>query len=232
MFFIFNFWYNVVTIGGVMFKYYFSLFIIYSFIGWFMEVCWTLFTDKKFVNRGFLIGPYCPIYGVGCLLLIVLLDRFKYNVFLLFFMSIIVCSILEYSTSFIMEKLFKARWWDYSTRKFNLNGRICAQTMIPFGILGVLVVYYLNPFFSEFINIPYYIFYIVLSLFFIDFCISFGIIENMRGTISSVSLDNTEEITRRVKELLISKSFFHKRLVKAFPTFKSSFDRLREIVHR
>ena len=232
MFFIFNFWYNVVTIGGVMFKYYFSLFIIYSFIGWFMEVCWTLFTDKKFVNRGFLIGPYCPIYGVGCLLLIVLLDRFKYNAFLLFFMSIIVCSILEYSTSFIMEKLFKARWWDYSTRKFNLNGRICAQTMIPFGILGVLVVYYLNPFFSEFINIPYYIFYIVLSLFFIDFCISFGIIENMRGTISSVSLDNTEEITRRVKELLISKSFLHKRLVKAFPTFKSSFDRLREIVHR
>ena len=213
------------------FKFYFSLFIIYSFMGWIMEVIWTFIKDGKFVNRGFLIGPYCPIYGVGCLLLIVLLDRFKFNIILLFLMSIILCSILEYSTSFIMEKLFKARWWDYSGRRFNLNGRICAETMIPFGILGVCVVYILNPIFSN-IFIDTFVFYGILILFIIDFFISFGIIENMRGTISSVSLDNTEEITRRVKELLLSKSILHKRLVKAFPTFKSSFDRLRDIVHR
>jgi len=226
--------YNYIIVGGFMlvFKKYFSLFIIYSFIGWVMEVFWTLFTDKKLVNRGFLIGPYCPIYGVGCLLLIVFLDRFKYSVSLLFFMSIIVCSILEYSTSYIMEKLFKARWWDYSEYKFNLNGRICAATMIPFGILGVLVVYFLNPFISGIINFNNVFFVIILVLFFTDFGVSFGIIENMKGTITSVAKDSTEEITKRVRELLFSKSIFHKRLIKAFPSFRSPIDKLRSIVRK
>ena len=216
----------------LVFKYYFSLFILYSFIGWVMEVFWTLVTDRKLVNRGFLIGPYCPIYGVGCLLLIILLGRFKDNVFLLFFMSIIVCSILEYMTSYVMEKLFKARWWDYSEYRFNLNGRICAETMIPFGILGVLVVYFLNPFISGFIKFNNFIFFLILFLFVIDFGVSFGIIENMKGTITNVAHDSTEEITKRVRELLFNRSYFHKRLVNAFPSFKSTLDRLRGIVRK
>lgn len=215
-----------------MFKQFFSLFIIYSFIGWFMEVIWTLITDRKLVNRGFLIGPYCPIYGVGCLLLIVLLDKFKDNLFFLFFMSIVVCSILEYSTSYIMEKLFKARWWDYSNRKFNLNGRICAETMLPFGILGVIVVYYVNPFLSNLVSINDIVFYIVLFLFVVDLCVSFGIIENMKGTITSVTKDSTEEITAKVREMIFNKSFLHRRLANAFPTFKSSIDKLIDIVRR
>lgn len=216
----------------LIFKNYFSLFIIYSFLGWFMEVIWTLITDKKLVNRGFLIGPYCPIYGVGCLLLIVFLGSFKDNIFTLFLMSIIVCSILEYFTSFIMEKLFNARWWDYSDRKLNLNGRICVDTMIPFGILGVLVVYFLNPFLSNVVYFNNIVFFIILFLFVADFGVSFGIIENMKGTITSVAKDSTEEITKRVRELLLNRSFFHKRLVKAFPTFKSSLERLKKIVYK
>ena len=215
-----------------MFKQFFSLFIIYSFIGWFMEVIWTFITDKKLVNRGFLIGPYCPIYGVGCLLLIVLLDRFKDNVFLLFFMSIIVCSILEYSTSFVMEKLFKARWWDYSNRKFNLNGRICAETMIPFGVLGVIVVYFVNPILSNIVNFNNFVFYGILFLFITDLCISFGIIENMKGTITSVTKDSTEEITAKVRDMIFNKSIFHRRIANAFPTFKSSIDKIIGIVRR
>ena len=212
------------------FKYYFSLFIIYSFIGWIMEVVWNLFTDKKLVNRGFLIGPYCPIYGVGCLLLILLLGKFKSDPVILFFMSIIVCSILEYSTSYIMEKLFKARWWDYSEYKLNLNGRICAATMIPFGILGVLVVYYLNPFVSGFVPFNNIVFYIILILFILDFGISFGIIENMKGTITTITKDSTEEINS--KFLILSKSFLHKRLLRAFPSFMSPLDKLRKIVRK
>ncbi|MGM9849412.1 MAG: putative ABC transporter permease [Bacilli bacterium] len=214
------------------FKYYFSLFMIYSFIGWTMEVIWNLFTDKKLVNRGFLIGPYCPIYGVGCLLLIILLGRFKSDPVLLFFMSIIVCSILEYSTSYIMEKLFKARWWDYSEYKFNLNGRICAATMIPFGILGVLVVYYLNPFVSKFVPFNQIFFYITFILFILDFGVSFGIIENMKGTITTITKDSTEEITKMVKEKILGKSFLHKRLLRAFPSFISPIDKLRRIVRK
>ena len=214
----------------LVFKKLFSLFIIYSFIGWIIEVFWSLFVHKKLVNRGFLIGPYCPIYGIGCLLLIILLNRFKSNVVVLFFMSIVVCSFLEYFTSYLMEKLFKARWWDYSDSKFNINGRICAGTMIPFGVLGVLVVYFLNPFLSKVVIFSNFVLCILVLLFFIDFFISFGIIENMKGTITSVTKDSTEEITKRVRELLISRSVFHKRLIKAFPSFKSSIDRLKSIV--
>lgn len=214
------------------FKYYFSLFIIYSFIGWIMEVMWNLFTDKKLVNRGFLIGPYCPIYGVGCLLLILLLGSFKEQPVLLFFMSIIVCSILEYSTSYIMEKLFKARWWDYSEYKFNLNGRICAATMIPFGVLGVLVVYYLNPFISGLVDFNNIVFICILVLFILDFSISFGIIENMKGTITTITKDSTEEITKMVKEKILGKSFLHKRLLRAFPYIMSPIDKLKKIVNK
>jgi uncharacterized membrane protein len=210
------------------FKFYFSLFIIYSFIGWIMEVVWNVFTDKKLVNRGFLIGPYCPIYGVGCLLLIFLLGRFKEQPVLLFFMSIIVCSILEYSTSYVMEKLFKARWWDYSEYKLNLNGRICAATMIPFGFLGVLVVYFINPFISNFVPFNNVLFYIILSVFILDFGVSFGIIENMKGTISTITKDSTEEITKMVKEKILGKSFLHKRLLRAFPYIMSPIDKLKK----
>ena len=215
-----------------LFKYYFCLFILYSFIGWTMEVVWNVFTDKKLVNRGFLIGPYCPIYGVGCLLLVFLLGRFKGQPVILFFMSIIVCSILEYSTSYIMEKLFKARWWDYSEYKFNLNGRICAATMIPFGILGVLVVYYLNPIVCKFVPFGNLFFYFILGLFILDFFVSFGIIESMRGTITTITKDSTEEITKMVKEKLWNRSFLHKRLLRAFPSFVSPLDKLRKIVNK
>ena len=111
-----------------------------------MEVIYTFIGTKKLVNRGFLIGPYCTIYGCGCLLLNLFLTNFKENPVILFLLAILVCSILEYTTSYFMERFFKARWWDYSERRFNLNGRICAGTMLPFGILGLLVIYVLNPF--------------------------------------------------------------------------------------
>ena len=113
---------------------YIILFFIYSFLGWSIEV-FREFQDKNhFVNRGFLIGPICPIYGVGGVLMLLTLGKYKDSPIVLFCMSIIIFSILEYFTSYIMEKLFKARWWDYSNNKYNLNGRICAETMIPFGL--------------------------------------------------------------------------------------------------
>ena len=133
----------------------FLLFITYSFIGWCMEVGCKLVELKKFINRGFLIGPYCPIYGWGCILIIILLNKYTNDPLVLFIMAIVICSILEYFTSYFMEKLFKARWWDYSRRKFNINGRICLETMIPFGLLGCLIMYFVNPFFvSIYSKIP------------------------------------------------------------------------------
>ena len=90
---------------------YFMLFIIYAFIGWIMEIIFTLYKDKALVNRGFLMGSYCPIYGSGCVLIILLLERYLDDPVVLFVMSLVICSILEYVVSYVLEKMFKARWW-------------------------------------------------------------------------------------------------------------------------
>ena len=205
--------------------FYFILFLIYSIIGWIMEVIFTLFKDKTLVNRGFLIGPYCPIYGCGCVLIILLLKRYSNDFFVLFIMSMVVCSILEYLTSYIMEKLFKARWWDYSDRKFNINGRICLETMIPFGLLGCLLMYVINPFISGFISkVPKDILnpisIVLFILFVIDNIASYSIITKLHLHTNKIVMDNTEEITKKVREYVTNHSKFGRRLMKSFPNLK------------
>lgn len=98
-------------------------FMIYSVVGWIYETTLCSITDRHFVNRGFLNGPYCPIYGSGALLDVLILGRIE-NPFLLFILGVLVTCSLEYLTSYVMEKLFKARWWDYSDKKFNIGGRV------------------------------------------------------------------------------------------------------------
>ena len=203
----------------------FLLFITYSFIGWCMEVGCKLVELKKFINRGFLIGPYCPIYGWGCILIILLLNKYTDDPLVLFIMAIVICSILEYFTSYYMEKLFKARWWDYSRRKFNINGRICLETMIPFGLLGCLIMYFVNPFFvSIYSKIPSNILIIISSvlftIFLTDNIISYTIMFKMKIPKIKISKDNTEEITEYVRSILAKRSFLYKRLMKAYPNMK------------
>lgn len=205
------------------FRVYFILFLMYSFLGWLMEVLWAFYLERKLVDRGFLVGPICPIYGSGCILIILLLSRFIDMPVLLFVMTILLCTVLEYFTSYFMEKIFHARWWDYSKRKFNLNGRVCLETMIPFGILGTLIVYLVNPFFMDvLLKIPSSVLtgitIFLLVLFVIDFCVSFKVILNFRSTVKNVR-DNTEEITQYVRDVL-GKSVLNRRLVAGFPNFK------------
>ena len=129
----------------VFFKY-FLAFMLYSFLGWCMEVILGLIENKKFVNRGFLIGPYCPIYGYGMLLIVFLLKNYTDSPLVLFILAMVICMVLEYLTSYFMELIFKARWWDYSNKKFNINGRICLETAIPFGVGGSVIMYLVHPF--------------------------------------------------------------------------------------
>ena len=105
------------------FLFLFSLFIIYSFIGWTIEMVACAIANKKIVNRGFLVGPYCPIYGFSSLIMIGVLQKYLNDAFVLFIMAIFICTFTEYITSYIMEKIFHARWWDYTNIPFNLNGR-------------------------------------------------------------------------------------------------------------
>lgn len=216
---------------------YFLLFMIYGFIGWIIEVCDVLIESKKLVNRGFLIGPCCPIYGVGCLLIILCLQSFASNTIILFIMSLIICSGLEYATSYIMEKLFNARWWDYSHIKYNINGRICLKNMLLFGILGTVIIYIINPYFVSLINmlsnINLYIITIILAIIFItDIIISLRIIYTFKNTILSVSKDNTDEINKKVHDILIKKSVLARRLRSAFPNLEVRLKKTKKKIEK
>ena len=182
------------------------IFFIYSFLGWCMESFGSIINPKvkKFVNRGFLIGPYCPVYGFGVVLISFFLGKYQDDPSTVFVLSIFVCGILEYFTSWILEKIFGARWWDYSNQKYNINGRICLETLIPFGLFGMCTLCFINPFIVDKLSlIPYFIYNIVaivLSVIFvIDGIISFCIIKSLKN-IAFKNVDNTEEISDMVKE--------------------------------
>ena len=209
------------------------LFIIYSIIGWIVETSINMFIKKKFTNRGFFLGPYCPIYGVGTVLIIILLNKYEKDPIALFIMSMIICSLLEYITSFLMEIIFKNRWWDYSDKKFNINGRICLEFMIPFGIGSTIVYYYINPLIIKLISIPSESFIIVLStiifiLFAVDVIISICIISKISSISKSINTDSTEEITKQVKDIIKGKSLPQRRLVTAFPNMKVNTKYIRK----
>lgn len=215
-------------IFGYDIRIYFLLFIIYSVAGWCMEVICKLIQYKRFINRGFLIGPWCSIYGYGALLITFLLQKYTDDALVLFIMAIVVCGTLEYLTSYFMEKIFKARWWDYSQRKFNLNGRICLGTIIPFGLLGLFIMYVSNPFLIEklellpelWLNI---IFWTILTMYIVDNIVSGVVVRSIKTADISASkeTDNTEEITKRVKEILQTKSMLHRRLINAYPKLQA-----------
>ena len=197
---------------------YFLLFISYAFLGWCMEVICKLIQYKRFINRGFLIGPYCPIYGWGALLITILLQKYNNDPLTLFILAMVICSILEYVTSYFMEKIFKARWWDYSTKKFNLNGRICLNTMIPFGLLGLLMIYVINPFlfnlYGSFNKEVLYTITIIIAT------ISLVILTSVREDNKLLEKDNTEEMSKKVIERIKSHNILSRRLLAAFPDFK------------
>ena len=103
---------------------YFFVFYCYAIFGWTVECITCSIGQKKFVHdRGFLIGPYCPIYGYGAMYMYFFLNRYYHEPITLFVMAVVGTSFLEYITSYLMEKLFNARWWDYSNDRFNLEGR-------------------------------------------------------------------------------------------------------------
>lgn len=213
--------------------YIFLLFIIYSFLGWCVEVINFFIDSKKFINRGFLIGPYCPIYGVGLLLIIKFLKEYTDSYLVVFVMSMFICMILEYFTSYIMEKLFNARWWDYSYRRFNINGRVCLETTIPFGLGGMGIMYIVNPLVQKLLNcftekVLITIGIIFMIIFFTDLVVSFITIMKVKNVRISKIKDNTEEINKKVKEYLIKNSVLTRRLIHSFPSFKINVVKIKD----
>lgn len=202
----------------------FLIFIIYSFAGWCMEVLISLVLRKKLINRGFLVGPICPIYGVGALLLSAVLDANEPPL-VIFCVAFVGSAVLEYLASFVMERLFRARWWDYTERPFNLNGRICLESILSFGVIGVLMLKLITPaLIGLFQSLPPTILILSASIVFVtvlcDIALSLWLILNVRITVGTVERDTTDEISHRVQEILMDKGKLNRRLVKAFPNQK------------
>lgn len=131
------------------FYFYVLLFFITAFAGWLWEVLLYLFTKHAFINRGVYEGPYLPIYGVGGLLLCMLLYRIRKKPLTVFMLSMVICTVLEYLTSLFLEKKWGIRWWDYSSHFLNLNGRVCLLGAIVFGLGGTALVCLFLPFYEK-----------------------------------------------------------------------------------
>ena len=128
------------------------LFFVFSVFGWVWEVSLNLLRDGIFVNRGFYHGPWLPIYGWGGTLILILLKRLRHSVFLTFLATVVICGVLEYVTSWAMEKTLGQRWWDYSGYLFNINGRVCLEVLLMFAVGGCALVYLIAPKVDDFLQ--------------------------------------------------------------------------------
>ncbi len=221
-----------------MFKlcYTFLLFVIYSFIGYLIEVTCVTFDQKKLVvSRGYLIGPYLPIFGVGSLIVTFFLSKYNGDVFTLAVMTMVCCCVLEYFTSLILEKIFRLRWWDYSDKKFNLDGRICLETGVMFGVGGVFIVRVLNPLLYSFLALFSKRWIIILGVLFfvvmlIDFCVStFAIVKLKIDTSKYLNMDATKIVKEEVSRSLRKYRYLHSRLLNAFPEMARENETINKI---
>lgn len=160
---------------------YFIYFILFAFIGWLLETCFSFYALGHFTKRGFLYGPLCPIYGWGALILIMFFGRYRKNNLKLFIYAAIVFTAFEYLVSYGMEALFSLKWWDYTEEFMNLNGRVSIFYTFAWGIIAILFINFIYPFFKKKLNIllskiPYKvqvtIVYILFTVFITDTVLS------------------------------------------------------------
>lgn len=225
-------------------------FFIYSFIGWAWESALFTVQERRPVNRGFLNGPFCPVYGFGALLLLLILDQKFNNIFALFFIALVVTTVLEYLTAVILEKLFNAKWWDYSRFPLNFQGRISVISSAVFGVFAVLQIKLIHPFVKSLTDqIPgdykKVILLIVIIYFFIDFTLTVRHVSAMNSRLGEIqtalncffgkyykragefknalllSFEESEFYSERIKTLFNLDRIQNKRIIRAFPKLRS-----------
>ena len=205
------------------------LFFFYSFIGWLVEVLEGIINNRGFINRGFLVGPICPIYGISCISMLLLLNRYENDYVILFILGMVICTLIEYITSLILEKIFNTRWWDYSDHKINLNGRVCLETMILFGISGILLMKGFKPFTNYMLgiipsNIKLIVSIVLTVILLIDLFFSIKVINFLKSNNLIKVTDCTKEVNKKVKDILSKSGYMTKRLLKSFPLLKGKKD--------
>jgi uncharacterized membrane protein len=176
-------------------------FIIYSLIGWCLETIYATVNKKEFINRGFLHGPFCPIYGFGTLSIIVLLKPVENNYIFLFLSSLFLTSIIEYITGYILETAFNSTWWDYSDKHFNIHGRICLVFSIIWGLISVFILKVVHPYIVYIVSlIPQrlgiILFYIMLSYLIIDFTLTVITIFKLKSLLNQLNAAYSEIVDK------------------------------------
>ncbi len=161
--------------------------------------------ERCLTNRGFLLGPCCPIYGVGLVGITLLFQDSSHGFWYVFFSIILLCSIFEYFVSFLLERVFHTRWWDYHDMKFHIHGRICLETMLPFGILGTFALYCINPFLMRiYHHIPGIVSDKLLAglvlITFVDLVVSVYMMRSI--SLPEGERDHTAEISKRIREAI------------------------------
>lgn len=174
-------------------------FIVYSFLGWILESTYKSVLQKKFVNSGFLAGPFCPIYGYGALIMYFSLREVTNNIIVLFLFGMFVLSLFEYVVGWFLEVAFKTKYWDYSKAKFNIKGRVCLLNSFYWGILGIVFMNFIHPFVEGCVGkIPEL--YIAI---FTAMCMAYILIDTIITTVKlvkiNVKLKNWEKITEDIK---------------------------------
>lgn len=218
---------------------YIFLFFAFSFMGWCMEVILKYREYHRFINRGFYIGPYCPIYGTGAVIItlaIRFIAPFEASYGMTYVVSFIICGVIEYLVSYYLEKKYHARWWDYSKKPMNLNGRVWIGNLILFGIGGLAIVKILDPFLIG-------IFYcfkpiaregivgLIVIIFGIDVIFSTFVMKLVKAGIEKSEADNTEAISKEIKMLLAEKSVFYRRFSDAYPEVIYQTDKISKRIN-
>ncbi len=188
------------------------LFLLYSFIGWIIETIYCSTKEKKFINRGFLNGPYCPMYGVAALAIVGMSELFinKFNIsgdtyhLSLFFISVLISTSIEYCTGWFIDKVCKMKLWDYSDKPLNIHGYICLEFSIYWVVLAFVLLTLINPTFTKLIEkillSDYkYLVLIILCAFFVDLSLTIKNIVKVNKIINKTNLLNIKNTIAKLK---------------------------------
>ncbi len=197
------------------------LFYLYCLIGWIWEVSLHLVKEQKFVNRGFLYGPWLPIYGSGTMIIVIFTLPFSDNMFLVFLMGALSATVLEYVTGWAMERIFSMRWWDYTDMPLNIRGYICLPATIIWGVFSILMIRYLFPFTSDLIRqIPFSIAEILSILLTIVFV--YDVIESTHAAL------RLKEMLRKIAENSAAVQMVREKIAESEERMAYDADQVRE----
>ena len=201
------------------------LYFIYSFIGWCGEVGMAVIKKKKFINRGFVSSPFCPIYGTGAVVFAVFLPELKENPFFLFLGGAIWGSFIEFMTGALLEKIFHRKWWDYSKLRFNFDGYICLQYSLLWGALAVFLIYIANPLLLSVVRlvphmagvIALWVLAVLLALDFLGTTLAILGMQKKMEAISQLT-EGMQNVSRLLENAITRR--IQRRMERAFPDLK------------